>query len=255
VLVPGFLAAGVGTLVFVGLGHWSGVGTQSMAIPALAHFDRPTLPQLGWAIVIGIVAAFCGFGIRWFALRVRDRVRPRLLWLTPVVGLAIGGLAILFGEVTTKPATEVLYSGQNAVGPLLLTASTWSVGALALLFLCKGLAYSLALSSFRGGPIFPSLLLGAAGGIAASHLPGMGGATVAGAAMGIGAMAVAMLKLPLTSVLLPSLMLASAGQNEVPLAIIAVAIAYVVGARLPQLLPAAAAPAPADPAAAPAPAA
>ena len=57
-----------------------------------------------------------------------------------------------------------------------------------------------ALSSFRGGPVFPGMFVGAAGGIALSHLPGL--LMIAGAAMGIGAMTAAMLGLPLTSVLL-----------------------------------------------------
>ena len=66
-----------------------------------------------------------------------------------------------------------------------------------MVILCKGLAYSPCLSSFRGGPIFPALFVGAALGIALSHLPGL--PMIAGAAMGIGAMTVAMLGLPLTS--------------------------------------------------------
>jgi hypothetical protein len=60
-----------------------------------------------------------------------------------------------------------------------------------------------------GGPTFPALLLGAAGGIAMSHLPGL--PMIAGAAMGIGAMSAVMLTLPLTSVLLPVVLLPSDG--------------------------------------------
>ncbi len=41
-----------------------------------------------------------------------------------------------------------------------------------------------SLSSFRGGPVFPALFTGAAGGILLSHLPGL--PLVAGVAMGIG---------------------------------------------------------------------
>ena len=80
------------------------------------------------------------------------------------------------------------------------------MGALLLLVLCKGLAYSFALSCFRGGPVFPGMFIGAAGGIALSHLPGL--PMIDGAAMGIGAMTVAMLGLPLVSVLLVALFLA-----------------------------------------------
>ena len=79
------------------------------------------------------------------------------------------------------------------------------MGALLLLVVCKGLAYTVSLGSFRGGPIFPALFIGAAGGIAMSHLPGL--PLVAGLAMGMGAMTVVMMTLPLTSVLLPALLL------------------------------------------------
>ena len=100
----------------------------------------------------------------------------------------------------------MLFSGQSALGPFIAHSASYSVGALLLLLACKGLAYGMSLSSFRGGPTFPALFLGAAGGIALSHLPGL--PLVAGVAMGIGAMSVVMLRLPLTSVLLASLLLA-----------------------------------------------
>src|SRR4051794_34332431 len=109
-----------------------------------------------------------------------------------------------------------------------------------MLLVCKGLAYSLCLSSFRGGPVFPAMFIGAAGGIAASHLPGL--PLVPALAMGIGAMCCTMLSLPLTSVLLATLLLASDGVQVMPLAIVAVVVSYVVTARLtPAPAPAAAA--------------
>ena len=36
----------------------------------------------------------------------------------------------------------------------------------------KGLAWTISLASFRGGPVFPALFLGAAAGLLASHLAG-----------------------------------------------------------------------------------
>jgi hypothetical protein len=87
-----------------------------------------------------------------------------------------------------------------------------------------------SLSSFRGGPTFPALFIGAVGGIALSRLPGL--PLVDGVAMGIGAMSVVMLRLPLTSVLLSTLLLASDGLAVMPLVIVAVVVAYVASARL-----------------------
>jgi hypothetical protein len=148
----------------------------------------------------------------------------------PVLGLLIAGLAIGFGQVTDKPASEVLFSGQTALPGLIDNAGTWSVGAILALVACKSLAYSLSLSAFRGGPVFPAMFIGAAGGIAASHLPGLD--LVPGVAMGIGVMGTVMLGLPLTSVLLATLLLAADGAQVMPLVIVAVVVAYVVTARL-----------------------
>jgi hypothetical protein len=74
------------------------------------------------------------------------------------------------------------------------------------------------------------MFLGAVGGVALSHLPGL--PLVYGVAMGIGAMTVVMLRLPLTSVLLATLLLSSDGLQVAPLAIVAVVVAYVASARL-----------------------
>jgi hypothetical protein len=140
----------------------------------------------------------------------------------------------------------VLFSGQASLDPLITHAASYSVGALLLLMVCKGLAYGVSLSSFRGGPIFPAMFIGAAGGIALSHLPGL--PLIAGVAMGIGALCVVMLTLPLTSVLLATLLLASDGLAVMPLVIVAVVVAHVTAARIaprPATPPAAAAAQPA----------
>src|SRR3954454_11944470 len=51
VLVPGLLAAGVGSLVFVGLDSLTGFGTLSLSIPDLPAAGAPTLAMFGWALV------------------------------------------------------------------------------------------------------------------------------------------------------------------------------------------------------------
>jgi H+/Cl- antiporter ClcA len=124
----------------------------------------------------------------------------------------------------------VLFSGQSDLGPFIANSASYSVGALLMLIACKGLAYGVSLSSFRGGPTFPAMFLGAAGGVALSHLPGL--PLVDGVAVGIGAMTVVMLRLPLTSVLLATLLLASDGLAVMPLVIVAVVVAHVLCARL-----------------------
>jgi H+/Cl- antiporter ClcA len=230
VLVPGLLAAGVGSLVFIGLDAWTGLGTFSLAIPHLPHVGNPTGAEFLWAIAIGLMAVPVGSGIRWLGLFLRPHVERRILLATPVIGLAVAGLAIAFDAGSGKGSSEVLFSGQSALGPFIAHSASYTVGALLLLLACKGLAYGASLSSFRGGPTFPAMFLGAVGGVALSHLPGL--PLVYGVAMGIGAMTVVMLRLPLTSVLLATLLLASDSLQVIPLAIVAVVVAYVASARL-----------------------
>ncbi len=230
VLVPGLLAAGIGSLIFIGLDAWTGFGTFSLAIPHLPHVGSPTGAEFLWALAIGVAAAPLGAGIRWLGLLLRPHVERRMLLATPVVGLAVAGLAIAFAAGTGKGSSEVLFSGQSALGPFISSSASYTVGALLLLIVCKGLAYGASLSSFRGGPTFPAMFLGAVGGVALSHLPGL--PMVDGVAMGIGAMTVVMLRLPLTSVLLATLLLESDGLQVMPLVIVAVTVAYVVSARI-----------------------
>jgi H+/Cl- antiporter ClcA len=232
VLVPGLLAAGIGTLIFVGLDSLTGLGTFSLAIPGLPAFSHPTGALLLWAVAMGVVAVLVGTVIRLSALALQTVVAPRRMTATPVVGLVVAGVAVGFAELTHRSAEFVLFSGQSALPDLVLKASTWTVGALVALVVAKSIAYASSLSAFRGGPIFPAMFIGAALGVAGSHLPGL--VLVPAVAMGIGAMATVMLKLPLTSTLLAILLFSSDGLSVTPLVIVAVVVAYVLGARMPQ---------------------
>ena len=226
VLVPGLLSAGVGSLIFVGLNSLTGFGSFSLTIGSIPHVSSPTGSEFLWAIVIGLGSALAASGIFRLAALLRPFVEQRRLMLTPVAGLAVGGLAIAFAAGTTHGSSEVLFSGQSALPGLVQNAASWTVGALVLLVVCKGLAYSISLSGFRGGPIFPSMFIGAAGGIALSHVGGL--PMIAGAAMGVGAMVAGALKMPMTAVLLPSLLFLSDAVTLMPVVIVAVVVSYVV---------------------------
>jgi Voltage gated chloride channel len=140
VLVPGLVAAGVGSLIFIGLDSWTGLGTFSLALPDLPPFTHPDLAQFGWALVIGVVAAVVGTAIRRLALVLRPHVERRLVLVTPLVGLVIAGLAIVYAEGSGHGFSDVLFSGQDALGPLVAGSGGYSVAALVLLVACKGLA-------------------------------------------------------------------------------------------------------------------
>ena len=230
VLVPGLLASGVGALIFVGLDSLTGLGTFSLAIPSLPPFGRPDGAEFGWAIVIGLATALLGPAILQMCLWVQRYAEKRVMIVLPLAGLAVAVLTIIYTQATGKPSSDVLFSGQSDIGPLVDHAASYSVGTLLLLLVCKTLAYGVSRGSFRGGPIFPALFIGTAGGVAMSHLPGL--PLVAAVAMGIGAMMAAVLKLPLTSVLLASLLLLSDAAKVMPLVIVAVVIAYVAVAHI-----------------------
>ena len=230
VLVPGLLSAGIGALIFLGLDDITGLGTFSLIVPDLPHPGPLTLAMFGWALAIGLVAPFIGRGISILAIAIRARVEPRMVLLMPVLGLLIGGLAIGFSEATDHPASDVLFSGQDQLPDVVSNAASWSVGALLLLMLCKALAYAISLSTFRGGPVFPAMFIGAAGGVAAAELPGM--ELVPAVGMGIGAMCAVMLTLPLTSVLLATLLMGTDGLAAMPVVIVATVVAYVLTAHL-----------------------
>ena len=45
VLAPGLLAAGVGSLIFIGLDNWTGLGTFSLAVPDILRPAAPVCPS------------------------------------------------------------------------------------------------------------------------------------------------------------------------------------------------------------------
>ncbi|WP_433505367.1 chloride channel protein [Pseudonocardia halophobica] len=235
ILLPGLLAAGIGSLIFLGLDSLTGLGTASLTLPGLPAFGRTDIVEFGWAVLAGLLAALVGAVIHRLTAVVRRQVEPRIVVAGPVVGVVVAGLAVLAAVLSGHDVSFVLFSGQEALGPLLLGSAGWSVPALVIVLVAKVLTYALCLASFRGGPIFPALFIGAAGGVLLSHLPGL--PLVAGAAIGIGAMSVVMLRLPLTSVLLATLLLGADGLAVMPLVIVAVVVAHVTAARLAPAAP------------------
>ena len=120
----------------------------------------------------------------------------------------------------------MLFSGQDQLPGLIAHAGSYSLGALALLLVCKGIAYALSLGSFRGGPTFPAMFLGAAAGIMISHLPGFPITVAVG--VGISAGVVSILRLPLSAVVIGTVLTAHSGVGDEPLIIVGVVVAYVV---------------------------
>lgn len=227
ILLPGLLAAGIGSLVSTGMGSFTGLSTSAYSLGALKlpSFPRPTGGNFGWTILVAVAVAVGCFLIMSFGRQVVRVVSRHLLLLLPIAGLLVSGLAIAYFEATGKGVSQVLFSGQDSLGTDVSQASTFSISALVLLLLFKGLAWGVSLGSFRGGPTFPALFLGAVAGMLASHLPGF--SLTAGVAVGMGAAVVAVLRLPLSAVVLASFLTSTSGVGAVPLIVVGVVIAYI----------------------------
>jgi H+/Cl- antiporter ClcA len=235
VLIPGLVGAAIGTLVSIGMGAFTGLSTSAYALGALPLpvFHRPTAGNFAWTIALAIAVAVVAYLVRTGGLWTYRLVKPRPLVLLPLVGLVVSGLAIAFSQATGKGVDEVLFSGQDALPGFVSGAGTWSLSALVLLICFKGVGYSLSLGSFRGGPTFPAIFLGAVGGVLASHLPGF--PLTAAVAVGIGAGTVAILRLPLSAIVIATVLTAKSGAGAGPLVIIGVVAAYLVTLELSAL--------------------
>jgi H+/Cl- antiporter ClcA len=228
VLLPGLMGAAIGSLVSIGMGAFTGLSSSAYALGALPlpTYHHPTAAAFAWTIPMAAVVAVVAYLIRTGGLSTQRIVKSRQLLLLPVCGLIVSGLAIAFAQATGKGFTEVLFSGQSALPGLVSGAGTWSLSALALLIVFKGLGYSISIGSFRGGPTFPAIFLGAAGGIMCSHLPGF--PMTPAVAVGMGAAIVAILRLPLSAVVIATLLTSKAGPGAEPLVIVGVVVSYLV---------------------------
>jgi H+/Cl- antiporter ClcA len=218
VLVPGFVAAAIGYVVFVGFGTWGGLHAQSLAVPDLPAYHGTHLRDLLVGIAVGVLAAIVVVAVRRGARLVS---RPALdrRWM-PVL-LVAGGLAVGLIAQTADwlgaDSQDVLFSGQSGV-PSLAAADTTKI--VLILLVAKALGYAISLGcGFRGGPIFPAIFLGI--GLATlAHVwfdvsPTLAVAVGAAAGMAAGT------RLLVTSTLFASLLVGSAGVDAIPAAVLA----------------------------------
>lgn len=225
ILLPGLLAAGIGSLTSIGMGSITGLNTSDYALGALAlpHFDRPAFGDFAWTIVLAAAIAVAVQVIMRIGRLTERYAAARPFVVLPLVGVGVAGLAFAFGAATDVSSTAVLLSGQDALPALVANAGGWPLWTLALLILFKGLAYAVSLGSFRGGPTFPALFLGAAAGVMAEDLPGL--STTPAVAVCIAAATASVLRLPLSAVVLAVVLTAGAGAGAEPLVVVGVVVA------------------------------
>jgi hypothetical protein len=110
VLLPGLLAAGVGSLVYLGLGSRSGLSTSAYSVERLRlpDYARPSVTDFLWTIPLAVAVALGALAMVVLPRRLHGVVASRTLVLVPAAGLVVAGLAIAFSELTDRSADEVL---------------------------------------------------------------------------------------------------------------------------------------------------
>jgi H+/Cl- antiporter ClcA len=229
VLLPCIVSSGIGALIFTGMGDWTGLKVPSLAIPGLpaAALDWG---DLLWVIPVATLAAIGAWLARRLGLWAAGQCAAHTLSATTIAGVLVGACAAAYTLITGRSVLDVLQSGEAALPLLVSSPHSWSIVTLLLLLALKGAAYGLCLGSFRGGPTFPAVYLGAVLGVLVAPLPGLG--TTAGIAIAMTAATTAALRLPVTSIVLVVLLLGPEGTSQLPIILLASAVSMVVAVAL-----------------------
>jgi H+/Cl- antiporter ClcA len=219
-LLPGFVAAAIGYVIFVGFGHWGGLNAPGLVEPGLPAYHGTHVYDLIVAVAVGVSTALLIAAVRRFGWVVAGLPRFRPWALLLVGGLAVGVLAEA-ADLLGANSQDVLFSGQASV-PALVQDSTKIV---VILLLAKGAAYAVSLGcGFRGGPVFPAIFLGIA--LATLAVDWFGVSPTLAVAVGTAAGMAAMTRLVLTSMLFASLLVGLNGLDAVPAAVLAATAAW-----------------------------
>ena len=122
-LLPGFVAAATGYVVFIGFGNWGGLGTPGLAEPGLPPYQGTHIYDLILAVVVGVLTAILVTVVRRLAHRVAGLPRPGMPVLLLGGGLAVGVLAEV-ADLLGANSQDVLFSGQTSVPGLVTETST-----------------------------------------------------------------------------------------------------------------------------------
>jgi H+/Cl- antiporter ClcA len=229
-LLPGFIAAGTGALVFTGVAGWPGLHQANLALPPLPAYETVRIVDLVACLVLATVIAVVVVALRHAAHEVAARGATRPTAVLVASGLLVGALAVSFRAIADRPVDLVLFSGQTELPAVVAEGSA---GVLLLLVVAKGLAYALSLGAgFRGGPVFPAIAIGVALGVLTADVFSAVDLTPAVAA-GIAAGTAVALRVPFTAVLLSTLLVGSSAPDTAPIAVLAAAMGWLVATALP----------------------
>ncbi|MEJ8641003.1 chloride channel protein [Streptomyces sp. MS1.HAVA.3] len=230
VMLPALLSSGVGALVFTGFGRWTGFDAPSLSVKVGLPVPRLDTGDVVWAVLMAVAIGVLVHLIMKGGQLTARFVAQRTVVRTTLCALAAGVCAAVYALTTGRSPANVASSGQGTLSQLAADPHGWGVGALIAVLLCTGVAYSLCLGSLRGGPVFPSLFLGAAVGVLLAPLPGLG--VVPAMAAGMAASTTSALRLPVSSIVLVVLVLDSVAMT--PVVILAAVVAFVTTQLLPR---------------------
>jgi H+/Cl- antiporter ClcA len=221
-MLPGLVAAGMGYLVFVGVGTWEGLAAPGLQIPSLPPYQGIHPGDLSFAVLVGVATVALLFGVREMAVRVvhlESRVGMPVLLVAG--GVAVGALA-LGAQLLGADSQDVLFSGQASLG----VVTGGSLAVVLILLVAKSLAYAVSLGSgFRGGPIFPAVFLGVA--IASIFVTSFGSSPTWAISVGAAAGMAAQTRLIISPLLFASLLIGPANSDTIPATVLATAAAWI----------------------------
>jgi H+/Cl- antiporter ClcA len=231
VLIPGFVAAAIGYVLFVGLGSWGGLSSQGLTIANLPPYNGTHVLDLLLAIAVGVLAALVITLVRRMAACVEtDGVRVLRMPALLLVGAAAVGLTAQIADWLGANSQDVLFSGQASIPALDAAGSTKIV---LILLVGKAVAYAVSLGcGFRGGPVFPAIFLGIA--LAALGVQWFGVSPTWTVAVGTAAGMAATSKLLLTPIVFAALLVGHNGLDATPAAVLAAVAAWMIVALLEQ---------------------
>jgi H+/Cl- antiporter ClcA len=223
ILLPGFVAAAVGYVIFIGFGSWGGLHEQGLVVPNLPAYTGTHLYDLLAAIAVGIITALLvtlvRTGARWLAGEGLAGAGLPLLLVGG--GLAVGLIAQI-ADWLGADSQDVLFSGQSAIPALDAATSTKIV---LILLAGKAIAYAVSLGcGFRGGPVFPAIFVGI--GVADLAHVWFGVSPTLAVAVGGAAGMASVTRLLVTAVLFGALLVGSGGLDAVPAAVLAASAAW-----------------------------
>jgi H+/Cl- antiporter ClcA len=228
-LLPGLVAAAIGSTIFIGFGNWGGIHAAQLTVPDLPAYRGTHVLDLLLAVAIGVLAAVLLAAVHRLGHITAARGTARLGTAGLLLGGALAvGLIAQFADVLGADSQDVLFSGQTSVAGLVVEGS---FGIVLLLLLAKSLAYAICLScGFRGGPVFPAIFIGVA--LATLAVIVFDVSPTLAVSVGTAAGMAGATRLLFAPVLFATLLTGSEGLDAAPAAVLAAAAAWLVANAL-----------------------